>query len=93
MSRRFEPSRRELARMLLALPAAPALARVDEPSPASPLAEFLAANEPGLSPAERAALRRSVSGLEKTLQLIRDFELPPDAAPCLRFAALKSGGR
>lgn len=93
MDRRFELSRRELARVLLALPAVPALARAEEKQPPSPLAEFLASREPGLSPAERAALRKSVVGLEKTLQVIRDFKLVPDAAPCLRFAALKSKGR
>ena len=89
---RFELSRRELARILLALPAAPALA-AQEQEPPSPLAQFLAARQAGLSAQERAALEKSVTGLEKTLKVIRDFELPPDTAPCLRFSALKAKRR
>jgi hypothetical protein len=95
MHRRSELSRRELAALLVALPAAPALARAEEKAAerASPLAEFLAAREPGLSAAEREALKKSVSGAEKGLQVIRDFALPPDVAPAVRFAALKSKRR
>src|SRR5262245_6336790 len=94
MERRFELSRRDLAKLLVALPVAPAVA--EEPKqapPASPLAEFLAAQEPGLSPAEREALKKSISGAEKGLQVIRSFQLPPDVPPALRFSALPSRKR
>ena len=95
--RRFAFRRRDLARLLLALPAAPALLRADEKKKEeekpSPTAEFLAAQEKGLSPAETEALKKGVAGFEKSLQAIRDFKLPPDVAPSVRFAAMKSRGR
>jgi hypothetical protein len=94
MNRRFELSRRDLAKLLVALPAAPALAQgPQETEQASPLAEFLAGQEAGLSPVERAALKKNVTGAEKGLQVIRAFTLPPDVPPALRFAALPSKKR
>jgi hypothetical protein len=94
--RRIALRRRDLARLLLALPAAPAFLRADErkeEDKPSPTAEFLAAQEKGLSPAETEALKKGVAGFEKSLQAIRDFKLPADVAPSVRFAALKSRGR
>jgi hypothetical protein len=91
--RRLELHRRDVARMLLVMPAAPALARAQEKKPdepPSPMAEFLVAQEKGLSPAEQKALRKSVAGVEKSLQVIRDFKLAPDVPPSFRFAARKS---
>jgi hypothetical protein len=93
--RRFELRRRDVARMLLALPAAPALVHADEEKKdtTSPVAEFLVGQETGLSPAEQAALKKAVVGLEKSLKAIRDFKLPPDVAPSVRFDALRSRSR
>ena len=96
MPKRTSFRRRDFARILLAVPALPALARGQgekEPEKPSPTAEFIAAEEPGLSPAEREALRKSIAGFEKSLQVVRDFKLPPDVAPALRFAAQKSKRR
>jgi hypothetical protein len=95
MDRRFDPGRRGFARLLLALPAAPALVRAEEKKeePPSDVAEFLVAHEPGLSADEQAALRKGIAGFEKSLKQIRDFKLPPDTAPSLRFAARKSKAR
>jgi hypothetical protein len=93
--RRYELRRRDVARMLLALSAAPALVHAGEEKKdaTSPLAEFLAGQETGLSPAEQAALKKAVVGLEKSLEAIRNFELPPNAAPSVRFEALRSRSR
>jgi hypothetical protein len=93
--RRVELRRRDLARLLVALPAAPALLRADakKEDPPSPTAEFLAAQEKGLSAAERQALKKSVGGFEKSLQAIRDFALAPEVPPSFRFAARKSRAR
>lgn len=89
--------RRDLARLLLALPAVPALARAEEGQKAvekpSPTAEFLAGQEPGLSPAETEALKKGIGGFEKALKAIRDFKLAPDVSPSVRFKALKSRSR
>ena len=96
MPRRSSFRRRDFARILLAVPALPALARAQgdkEPEKPSPTAEFIAAEEPGLSPAEREALKKSIAGFEKSLQVVRDFKLAPDVPPTLRFAALKSRRR
>lgn len=91
------PLRRRDIFRLLVLPAVPALARAeekkkDEAKP-SPTAEFLAAQEPGLSAAETEALKKSIGGFEKSLKAIRDFKLPPDVGPSVRFKALKSRSR
>lgn len=94
MNRRFELSRRDLAKLLVALPAAPALAQgPQETEQATPLAEFLAGQEAGLSPVEREALKKSITGAEKGLQVVRAFKLPPDVPPAVRFAALASKKR
>lgn len=81
-------TRRALAQMLLAMPLA-RLAAGDEKE-ASPRARCLAAAEPGLSSDERARLEKSIAEGEKSLSVIRDFKLPPDVAPALRFQAMKS---
>jgi hypothetical protein len=91
-------SRRTMGRMLLAAPAAVTLPqqkpeqKPPEKPPARPseLAEFIAAQESGLSPAERERLKKNVTETEQALAAIRDFKLPPDVAPALRFRALKS---
>jgi hypothetical protein len=89
--------RRDLVRLLLALPAVPALVRADEDKKAedkpSATAEFLAGQEPGLSPAETEALKKSIGGFEKSLKAIRDFKLAPEVSPSVRFKALKSRNR
>src|SRR5262245_41811057 len=61
MARRHTLPRRDLARMLLLAPLAPSLVRAEEETP-SPLADYLAYQEAGLSPAEREALKKSVAG-------------------------------
>jgi hypothetical protein len=95
MNRRFELSRRDLAKLLVALPAVPALAqekKKEEDKP-SPLAEFIAGQEAGLSADERESLRKSITGAEKGLEVIRSFQLPPDVPPAVRFAAMPSKKR
>ena len=79
-------SRRQLGRMLLVLPAAAS-------APPSPQAEFIAAQEAGLSAQEREALKKSISDFDKSLSEVRDFKLPPDVPPAIRFTAMKSKGR
>jgi hypothetical protein len=87
-------SRRAVAQMLLAAPAAAALAQEkpaeQAPEKPSALAEFIAADEAGLSAAERERLKKSVGDTEQALAVIRGFKLPPDTAPAVRFQALKS---
>jgi len=88
-------TRRAAGKLVLALPFA-ATAAADEKRPPerpSPQAECLAAYEPGLSVEEEARLKKALVGGEKSLAVIRDFKLPPDVAPSLRFAALKSRKR
>lgn len=93
MSRRLpDPGRRALSQMVLAWPLA-ALAAADEKKEISPRAGCLAATEPGLSAEERARLEKSIAEGEKSLAAIRDFRLPPDVAPSLRFQAMKSKRR
>jgi hypothetical protein len=84
-------SRRDLGRMLVALPLASALAPEEtaKESP-SPQAEFIAAHEEGLSAQEQDRLRKSVTEGEKPLRAIRDFKLPPDVAPAVRFRPVKA---
>ena len=96
MDRRSPLRRREVARLLLALPAAPTLLRADvkePPEKPSATAEFLAAQEAGLSPSETEALKKSIDGVEKSLKAIRDFKLEADVSPSVRFTALKSRTR
>ena len=82
-------TRRAMAQMLLAWPLA-GLAAADEKKTTSPRAGCLAATEPGLSADERERLEKSIADGEKSLAMIRDFKLPPDVAPSLRFQAMKS---
>ena len=93
-------TRRAAGKLILALPAAaPALARdgTDEKKPAedkpTPRAECLAAQEAGLSDAERETLKKSVTAFDKVVQVVRDFDVPPDIAPAVRFTPLKSRRR
>jgi hypothetical protein len=95
--RSFDITRRAMSRILLALPLAPIAAAeekkpADAPSP-SPRDSCLAAAETGLSADERARLEKSLAGGEKALAVVRDFKLPPDVAPALRFQAMKSRGK
>lgn len=89
-------TRRAAGKLILVLPvAAPALARdgTDEKKPEekpTPQAECIAAQEPGLSDAERATLKKSITGFDKAVQVVRDFKVPPDVPPAVRFSALKS---
>jgi hypothetical protein len=85
-------SRRTVGKMLLAVPAAAALAAEEKKKeePPSPQAEFVASTEPGLSPEEREKLKKAVGDVEKALGVIRDFKLPMDVSPALKFKALKS---
>ena len=84
-------TRRDLAKLLLLLPAASALAAEEAKPPAvSEADEFLAAHEAGLSGEERERLRKGLADQEKALALVRDFKLPPDVDPALRFSALRS---
>lgn len=90
----IEMSRRQLGRMLLVVPVvAPALADEKKQEPPSPQAEFIAAQEVGLSAQEREALKKSISDFDKSLSAVRDFNLPPDVPPAVRFAAMKSKRR
>jgi len=84
-------TRRALAQMLLAMPLARLAA--GEEKEASPRARCLAATEPGLSSDERTRLEKSIAEGEKSLTVIREFKLPPDVAPSLRFQAMKSKKR
>ena len=91
MSQRpFSLGRRGLGKLLLTLPAATALCAESQPQGASDIADFLVAHEAGLSADEKERLKKSVAGAEKSLAVIRDFKLPADVAPALRFQALKS---
>ena len=95
-------TRRAAGKLILALPvAAPALARdgTDEKKPQdtspsggkpTPQAECIAAQETALSDTERATLKKSITGFDKAVQVVRDFRVPPDVAPAVRFSALKS---
>jgi hypothetical protein len=97
--------RRTAAKLILSLPvAAPALAgddaeekKADEKPPMAttgdkptPQAECIAAQEAALSDAERATLKKSITGFDKAVQMVRDFRVPADIPPAVRFAALKS---
>lgn len=84
-------SRRAVGKLLIALPAAtlPFQEKKEEDKPTE-LAEFIAAREAGLSPEERERLAKNVTQLEKSLATVRDFKLPLDVDPCLRFQAVKS---
>ena len=81
-------SRRRLGQLLLALPAVSLAA--SEAEPASNAAECIAARHPALSADERQRLAKSVAEAEKSLAVVRDFKLPADATPALRFRALRS---
>jgi hypothetical protein len=92
-------TRRAAGKLILALPVAvPALAQ--EPAPGkkpedtpTPQSECIAAQEAGLSAAERTALKKSITDFDKAVQVVRDFRVPADVAPAIRFAPLKSRKR
>jgi HEAT repeat protein len=90
-------SRRSAARLLAMAPAAaavPALvgAATTEDKPKSE-AEFIAADEPGLSPEERERLKKALADTDKGLATIRRFKLETDVSPAFRFQAMKSARR
>lgn len=97
MDQRTPRLRRDMVRLLLALPAVPTLVHADDDKKAedkpSPTALFLAAQEPGLSAAEAEALQKGIGGFEKSLKAIRDFKLAPEVSPSVRFHAMKSKSR
>lgn len=84
--------RRAFGRMLLAMPAAalPLSREEEKPAPSSEQADFIAAREAGLSPEERERLRKKISEGEKSLAAVRDFKVPMEVTPSLRFRAMKS---
>jgi hypothetical protein len=78
--------------MLLAFPFV-RLASAEDPKKEeviSPRADCLAATEPGLSDDERSRLRKNIAEGEKGLAVVRDFKVPVDVAPAMRFRAMKS---
>src|SRR5215510_11077569 len=84
-------TRRDLAKLLLALPAASAAAAADsKPAAPSEAGEFIAAHESGLSPDERERLRKALADQEKALAVVREFKLPAEADPALRFSSQRS---
>jgi hypothetical protein len=86
----LEMSRRALGRILVTLPFARMLLAEEPKKPPSPEAEFIASREAGLGAAEVERLKKSVTDSAKPLQTIREFKLPPDVGPAVRFRALKS---
>ena len=89
-------SRRTAGKLLLTAPALPAAAFAaaqvaDAPKP-STFAACVAASDPSLGADERARVEKGIGSLESSLAAIRDFKLPADADPALRFSALKSRG-
>jgi hypothetical protein len=95
-SRTAALTRRAAGKLILAMPVAgPALAQqaADERKPAdkpTPQAECIAAQEAGLSDAERETLKKSITGFDKAVQAVRDFKVAPDVPPAIRFAPLRS---
>jgi len=67
-------------------PAAPAEPKL------SKAGEFVVDAEPGLSDAERLRLGKQLPGFEEALRKLRDFEIPDNVEPAVRFSALRSGG-
>lgn len=61
-----------------------------DPPKLSEQGKFIAKNEAGLSGAERKRLRKQLPGFEGALRKLRDFELPDDVEPAVRFQALRS---
>jgi hypothetical protein len=90
----MNPTRRAVTLMLVSAPAA-ALAGPDEKKDVQPSAEaeFLASREPGLTDEERARLKKNLTDGEAALKAIREFKLPADVAPSLRFQPLKARRR
>ena len=94
-------SRRSIGRLMLGVPFAASLggllgsvARAEEEKPAedegpTPLAKLLAKDK-GLNGDEREKVRKDVTQLERTLQTIREFQLPNDVPPAGTFHALRS---
>lgn len=92
--RPLDLDRRSLGKLLLGLPLAVGAAAAEtKPELPSAQSDCLAAGEPGLSAEEKDRLRKNLGEGEKSLAVIRDFKLPPDVAPALRFAAMKSAKR
>jgi hypothetical protein len=89
-------SRRTVHKLLLAAPAAALAApdtRAQDPQP-SAFASCIAAAETTLSADERARLTKAIGGLEQSLKIIREFDVPADAYPAMVFRPLRSrGGR
>jgi hypothetical protein len=88
--RPFEISRRGVGRMLLALPLAAAVAAEEETKRPAGAGGCIVSSVAGLSSEEEARLAKSIAEGEKPLAVIRDFQLPMDVPPSLRFAPLRS---
>lgn len=86
-------SRRTMGKLFLAASAGSlAAGRLTAETP-NPLGEFLAAQDPGLSPPERERVKTSVASLESSLNTIRSFPLINAVGPAGRFRAQKSKER
>jgi hypothetical protein len=87
-------SRRMLHKWLLTAPAAALiLAKADaQDAQPSSFAACLAATETTLSADERARLTKAIGSLEQGVKIIRDFKVPMDVDPAMRFRPMRSRG-
>jgi hypothetical protein len=88
-------TRRAAGKLLAALPAVAAMPSWASPSvaedkPPSAEADFIAAQEPGLSPQERERLKKALVEQDKALTTIREFKLDMGVGPAWRFHPLRS---
>jgi hypothetical protein len=85
-------SRRTLHKILLTGPAAALASARPAAQPAAPSARAacLAASETTFTAVERDRLAKAIGGLEQSLKAIRDFKVPADADPAMRFQPMQS---
>ena len=86
-------TRRDLGKLLIAVPAAGLVsrpARGDEPTDE---ARFIADHEAGLSAEERERVLKGLEDQEKSLKVVRDYPLGNDVAPAFGFRPLHSKRR
>jgi hypothetical protein len=83
-------TRRELAKLFLAVPVAGISAKTllgaEEPSDE---ARFIASHEPGFSEEERTRLLKGLAEQEKSLKAVREFPLSYDVSPAMHFRPLR----
>jgi hypothetical protein len=81
-----------MSKLLLAAPVLPLTAAAQSLAPAatSPFAACIAASETSLSSQDRIRLEKNIGSLEQALRAVRDFQLPADADPSLRFTPMRS---